>query len=425
MEQPTSHPSFFMLPFCQSYTMVRASRLSDMAAIMAKPTTSLDETMRINQRLSANPALIQPERQQTTRVLHKSYECSGSHYSKHIPVGTWACDTHTCGVPKGLYECTVDTSLCPTLDGAKSTPAFTEVTIFGQKCATGNGGCNCDPKQCNPEVNKKHVNLTCSYPITNFTVSPTVARVTAYQSAFVDDTANITAAMITTNTGLLDAALRMPCEQTLYSGNDCPVGYASGCSGLITTSGDIQEVCRDWIGSKTDAQADVIKTSICTRNPDFQECACINRTANSDYQDLNGSIGAFAAAQCWYLPCTGDDMAQDLITSDTQDLSVCPGDVCAQIIDVIGSGGVTLENVAQRTTCDPLVPPKDPTLPESGDGSGNGDDADAPMSTGDRLTTASMQITPASLVEWINDNQALSAFLFLSFLAIVGITLFY
>lgn len=310
--------------------------------------------------------------------------------------------------------------------------------INGQACATGNGGCNCDPKQCNPEVNKSHAPLTCSYPIGMFSRNPTAARVNAYTATFTVSGTNTTAANVVANKALLDTALQAACTAS-YTGSDCPSGYESGCSGLMSTKngGAIRTACQQWIGTKNNADADAIKNGICA-NEQFKECDCINRAMNKDYAALANTIGTLIPDACWYNPCKGADMAAQLIDSSDQNPN-CPNNVCEQIIAITNSTSVTLNNISQASGCKlPPPPPSDPVDEDmdmgvdEDEGEDQGQDMnsssnDIKIPPAPQPPTSSMVDSPipATLLAWIDDNLTIAGILLLALTALIGFLLLF
>lgn len=299
-----------------------------------------------------------------TQGCHNSTSPGGCGFfvnGKVAPKNTWICGVWKCSYGHRLHYCSIDSSVCPACDGHVPSMDFTEVLLAaslaeGGKtnyCATGAGWCDCSPKTSKCRISggqPQHAGVTCQWDDSIFYDHPTARLIDDYIQQYCKTG---TAAQQKANLlqmDQVDGPLYKLCT-AVYQ--DCPVGHDAGCSGMLTTEGEIQTICKQWM-TRQDGNAtldsDTIKTTFCSVNPDLKECACINRIHNEDFNYFAKFYGG-VLDQCWYVPCKQDDMVDYLIPTAELDKSNCPTVFCSNVLNVCGSDNATLERLNLNVNC--------------------------------------------------------------------------
>lgn len=112
--------------------------------------------------------------------------------------------------------------------------------------------------------------------------------------------------------------------------------------------------CREWAANDPFANNAKMLT-YCLNNPTDGACKCVNRedkdSADYDtYMKIYNLVSPQTTnAGCWYPPCR--DTINNLIPSQFLDPTGCPTIVCQNIIDVLDSSDVNMDNVSQFLNC--------------------------------------------------------------------------
>lgn len=151
---------------------------------------------------------------------------------------------------------------------------------------------------------------------------------------------------------------------TKNSANSCPpnpiTGQTDSNCPRMKSSGDEFKQCNQWITSKNGLglqlqYLDAVGSLYCSlpENKTNGACMCVNRSYNSDY--LLSKQTAPYNDGCWFKPCIPSYKPDYFfIPSECQtslNSSICPSDVCENIINLSGSNTTVIDNNKIYTNC--------------------------------------------------------------------------
>jgi len=145
------------------------------------------------------------------------------------------------------------------------------------------------------------------------------------------------------------------------------------CSRMAAT-GEEGTICRHWLDKKTDDQKEEIMVDLCLNNPDFEDCACVNRSTDDIYKAVTSAVGGAKLVNdgCWWTPCK--NKSRYLVPPDLDTPDTCPTSICQAVIEVVDTGGgVDIKNNTTNIDCDF----------SGGDDGGDGDGGDDGGDDGD------------------------------------------
>ncbi len=283
-----------------------------------------------------------------TQNYQSSYlGCKAFRGTKPCPTGTWSHGTHTCVVSGNQPICSKpNPGLCPSIGGKEATNVhFTTPPT-----------------------------VSCSYDIDQFM---NVGDIELFKQTFISPTAAVDATILPKFCGDIVSTCRSGVDQ---------------CSRMMSTASD-GNMCRTWVNANP-SLADVTKNNVCSAHESLDECKCIKRSiVDPVYVAIADSFAQPIADQCWYLPCRGTDLSDQLIPTDMQNRSLCPTVTCSINYNVIDSSQISLEDVESRVNC---TIENAPTVPAPGgktaNGNGTGDDHDSDKSSKTIVTVVAITV---------------------------------
>ena len=134
------------------------------------------------------------------------------------------------------------------------------------------------------------------------------------------------------------------CETPVNFG--CVNGNAS-CSPIFSVS-EIGDYCRDQFSKLTAGGRDTVMENYCLRHESSNECKCVNRALNTDYQKLK--LGNPYSDACWYIPCA--NRFQYFVPSEFNKTTKCPQNMCQIVYDISKVHNVDIHDIENDINCD-------------------------------------------------------------------------
>ena len=247
-------------------------------------------------------------------------------------------DTTPCGYTNGVQDLEVGKSpcrwSCPDQNVCLKPDRF--------ECAIGLDSKNNDPLTL-ITWDQRAPNLKCMYDLNKI---DKIDQLRAYSSKFKDDSIN--------------TVMGAFCGKRVST--DCAAGLGGECSRFLAVN-DGGRVCREWMASLPRDSQDAVMRDYCLAN-DTEDCKCINRTTDPDYQRLK-SLGNYFSDRCWYRPCANSESIY--LVPNRVGSAECAANVCQQIIEAHAEGKIDISGNVNQINCafPEAIPPgkKDPTPP--------------------------------------------------------------
>lgn len=126
---------------------------------------------------------------------------------------------------------------------------------------------------------------------------------------------------------------------------------AKECTGL-TQDGGFGIDCKNWYdNSLNDDERETLVNNICNWYPWLSECMCLNRREDEKYMKMLDLLPTGLSDGCWYQPCKkeGNDRLVGPVMRDER--HKCRIEYCGNLIQGVGGGGFTLDDIQQITDC--------------------------------------------------------------------------
>lgn len=123
------------------------------------------------------------------------------------------------------------------------------------------------------------------------------------------------------------------------------------CTGL-TQDGGVGIDCMDWYDLHVeDNEKETLVNNICTWYPWLSECTCLNRHLDPKYLMMEKVVPVGISDGCWWAACKkeGNDRLVGPVMSDKR--HDCKVEFCGNLIQGIGGGSYTIEDIEQNTNC--------------------------------------------------------------------------
>lgn len=124
-------------------------------------------------------------------------------------------------------------------------------------------------------------------------------------------------------------------------------------------------LCHEWADSPTGrGGADAAMISWCNKNPYSKHCGCLKRQQNETYNKISNAFSVIKD-ECWYKPCQDREMMSNLNLYDARH-PTCPDNVCVQLVNIINSENVDINDLSMVQDCGSVPPPPpnpDPPVP--------------------------------------------------------------
>lgn len=139
---------------------------------------------------------------------------------------------------------------------------------------------------------------------------------------------------------------------------DCPINPATGlpmnqCA-YIRANNYHGEMCRDWFTTLPTEEKNLLKKNFCLKNPRSEDCKCLNRGTDKEFQKLSAYFQNHDS-YCWYYPCNNSD--NYMIEEKPHD---CNSVICQTIFDLKASGNLNLSEIFPKISCGQSTsPPKE------------------------------------------------------------------
>lgn len=111
---------------------------------------------------------------------------------------------------------------------------------------------------------------------------------------------------------------------------------------------------RSWLAKLTpsgpgDTQESLIRY-ICDTYTYLDECACLRRDDSAAFQAIKTNF-AITNPVCWYIPCNVPGVDRLLTPVDEDARNKCTANVCQNIVNVVGSTNISLEDMKAAINC--------------------------------------------------------------------------
>lgn len=119
------------------------------------------------------------------------------------------------------------------------------------------------------------------------------------------------------------------------------------CSPIFSVS-EIGDYCRGQFSKLTNGGRDTVMENFCLKNEDAQECKCVNRAYDPDYQKLK--LDNPYSDSCWYIPCS--NRFQYFVPSSFNVQTKCPQNICQIVYDIAQVHDVDINHIKNEINCD-------------------------------------------------------------------------